>query len=477
MEGENTVFKKTHLRSLLGSILIGAMAAISTPAMATNEAMLDLLKILRDKGSISAEEYELLANASKADGEKVEGSINEMKADVAKKTKDMPKITTKGKLKIESADGAHSFQPIGRIFWDSAWVSDDNTADVSGGSELRRARLGFQAQFYKNWKAKLEYDFSGSDADLKDGWISYNNKFAGGQKYNLKVGQHHVPFGFNTISSSKYMSFIRRPLFADGPLSPARQYGGAFRVDDKRWLLHTGFFLDEPEDGAVNVNGAGEDRTTLAVRVAGTPFMKDETHLMHVGFSYMYQDMKGDSLRVRQRAITHLDPSRMFDTGTFSGGTIDDVNAFDFEALGIYGQFHVLGEYVTWDMDNTDITDNGSGEDLSAWSIEGGWYLTGESMKYKKGQFSGVSPKKKFSLDGSGWGAWQVALRYENMDLNDGTTVGGDGDVLTVGLNWIPVKNIRFMAAYNTLLDFDQPGDANDGVEPSAFTIRSSVYW
>ena len=465
------MFKKTHFKSLLGSILIGSLAAISTPVMATNEAMLDLLKILRDKGSITAEEYELLQNAAKADGEKVEGTINEVKAEVDKKTKDMPKITTKGKLKIESADGAHSFQPIGRIFWDSMWVSDDNSTAVSGGSELRRARLGFEAQFFKNWKAKLEYDFAGADADLKDGWISYNNKFSGGQKYDLKVGQHHVPFGFNTISSSKYMSFIRRPLFADGPLSPARQYGGAFRVDDDRWFLHTGFFLEEPEDGVVNSRDDGDDEQTFSVRIGGTPIKQDDTHLVHLGGSYMYIDTKGNGKRVRQRAITHIDTDRMFDTGTLD---VDEIDAFDFEALTVWGPFHALGELIWWDMDNNTA---GEAEDLSAWSIETGWFLTGESMKYKKGQFSGVSPKKKFSLDGNGWGAWQLALRYENMDLNDGTTVGGDGDVFSAGLNWIPVKNIRFMATYNKLVDFDRLGDVNDGTEPSAFSIRSQVYW
>ena len=76
------MFKSTPVKSLLGSILIGSMAAVSTPAMATNEAMLDLLKILHDKGSISAEEYDLLKNASQADKEKVEGTANEVKAEV-----------------------------------------------------------------------------------------------------------------------------------------------------------------------------------------------------------------------------------------------------------------------------------------------------------------------------------------------------------------------------------------------------------
>ncbi len=466
------VFLNRRLKAFCGAALIACSAILSTPALAANEAMLELFKILRDKGSLTNEEYDMLVNAAREDEDKIKEAANKVNADIEEKTKDLPKVTTKGKIKIESQDGKHSFQPIGRIFWDTLWANDDGSTAINSGSELRRIRLGFQAQFFKHWKAKLEYDFAGSDSVLKDGWISYNDNVSAG-KYWFKVGQHHVPFGFHTISSSKYMSFLRRPLFADGPLSPARQYGLAGRIDNKRWLVHAGFFLNEPGDGVVAQTGTDDDAQTFAIRVAGTPWMQDKTHLLHVGGSIMHIDLQGDALRVRQRAITHIDSSRLFDTGTFASNVVQDVNAYDLEALFIYGPFHVLGEYVMWDLDNT-----GTGaEQLSAHSVEAGFFLTGESMKYSKGQFSGVSPKKKFSLDGNGLGAWQIVARYENMDLTDGTTIGGDGDVVSVGFNWSPIKNVRFMTTYNKLVEFERTGNANDDLEPASFSIRSLVYW
>ena len=138
------MLKQLNFKNLLASIMLGVFAAISPPAMATNEAMLDLLEILVKKGSITQGEYELLVNASKADGEKVEGNINEMKAKVAKTTKKMPKITTKGKFKVASQDGTWEWQPIGRIFWDTMYVDNDGGTLEDNGEELRRARLGFQ---------------------------------------------------------------------------------------------------------------------------------------------------------------------------------------------------------------------------------------------------------------------------------------------------------------------------------------------
>ena len=56
--------KSTSL--LITCALFGAAVM---PAYASNEAMMDLLKVLRDRGTITSQDYELLANADKADKE------------------------------------------------------------------------------------------------------------------------------------------------------------------------------------------------------------------------------------------------------------------------------------------------------------------------------------------------------------------------------------------------------------------------
>ncbi len=473
------MFKKTHLKSLLASVLIGSLAAISTPAMATNEAMLDLLKILVKKGSITAEEYELLQNAAKADGEKVEDTVNEMKAEVAKKTKDMPKITTKGKIKIASADGDWSFQPIGRIFWDTVFSDRDNGTRAATNTELRRARLGFQGSI-KPIKYKLELDFADSGAaSWKDVWLSYNGKNDYG-KWFIKAGQSHVPFGHATISSSKYMPLMRRPLFADGP-QLARNVGIAVRQDNKRWFVHAGAFLSGLLNSSDEVGEATTDRETYAFRIGGTPFMKDKNHLLHAGFSYQLEQLNGDAFNnIDNSLVSHVGDgdSLEFDLSEI-GLEVDEVDAFDFELIGVWGKFHSVFEYVAWDAN----TLTGGSYDANAWAIDAGWFFTGESMKYKAGAFSGIKPKA--AVGKGGWGAWQIAGRFENMDLNDRNYGGGEADVLTVGLNWYPTSNARLMANYATTLDYNCPttgtggcrATGTTGIEPSALQLRAQVYW
>ena len=72
----------SKLKVLLSWAILGMIVLLSTPIYASNEAMLELLKLLRDKGSITTSEYELLKNTAEADEEKIEESVSEIKQDV-----------------------------------------------------------------------------------------------------------------------------------------------------------------------------------------------------------------------------------------------------------------------------------------------------------------------------------------------------------------------------------------------------------
>jgi phosphate-selective porin OprO and OprP len=56
--------------SLFSAASLGCATIASAPALADNEAMLELLKVLRDNGTITRQAYEQLVNAARADEEK-----------------------------------------------------------------------------------------------------------------------------------------------------------------------------------------------------------------------------------------------------------------------------------------------------------------------------------------------------------------------------------------------------------------------
>jgi len=461
------LFKKNYLKNIIFSSFILFFIVLPPPIVAANEALLELLKVLRDKGTLSPQEYELLVEASKEDNEKIKESIDEMKAEVKKTKKDSFKITTKGKFKVASQDGSWEWQPIGRIFWDTVFADRDNSNLEATNSELRRARLGFQGKI-KPLGYKLEIDFANSgSASWKDIWLSYNNKNDLSEWF-FKIGQQHVPFGHATISSSKYKPLMRRPLFGDGP-QISRAVGIAYRQDASRWFFHAGAFLPALGTGSDETGEGTTDRETYALRIGGQPFFKDKTHLIHTAFSYQYEQYNGDAFNsIDNSLLSHVGDGDAL-VANF-GTNADDSNAYDIELISVWGPFHSVFEYVAWDVSDPD-----GDADLSAWAFDVGWFFTGESMKYKAGAFSGIKPKAPIGK--GGWGAWQIAARLENIDLTDGNIIGGEADVFTVGLNWYLTSNTRLMANYGVVLDFDRNGFADDGREPSVFQMRAQVYW
>ena len=60
------------------------------------------------------------------------------------------------------------------------------------------------------------------------------------------------------------------------------------------------------------------------------------------------------------------------------------------------------------------------------------------------------------SVRRNGWGAWEAAIRWSELDLNDELLSGGDMDILSLGLNWYLSTNLRLSTNYrNITLDKD----------------------
>jgi len=457
--------KSTSL--LIASALLGAAVM---PAHASNDAMMDLLKVLRDKGTITAQDYDLLANAAKVDKEAGEQTKAEVKkvADTALK---MPKITTKGKIQVESADGQYTFRPIGRVMWDYIDTDEDGSGqDDFRGTELRRLRLGFQGKV-KNWGYKFEGEFNGGETAVKDAWINYSGRFGEDKnRLGIKLGQSHIQYGLNTKMSSKYMTFIDRPLFTDGAVSPARESGIVVTTaaDDYRWMLSSGLTFGQHGNGGSNDDQVNRDvqGNTISVRGSVIPYMKDKQHMLQVGAGYL--NLSGaEKYRFRQRIVSHEDAKRHIEGGLNSGNDLDGTDGFTMDLFGIYGPLHTISEYNTYTMDSkNDALDD---VEVDSYSVEVGYFLTGESMKWSKGYTSGITPKSEL-------GAWQVAARFETTEIEGDVNGTDEIDKFTIGLKYYPTSNISFLLNYDKVTDLTVNG-TNVDFEPSALKFRANAYW
>ena len=207
--------------------------------------------------------------------------------------------------------------------------------------------------------------------------------------------------------------------------------------------------------------------------------MQDKDHVLQIGGSMQYRNINGNTVDIDQRdAVIHVIANKNLNADFH--GDADEAFGFGLETAGVWGPAYMKGEYVNLDVDLKPAAIPVYGQSsttLEGWSVDAGFFLTGESRKLdtKKGQWGGIKPNG--IVGQGGIGAWEIAFRYEQSDYNDGVDINGDMTLFTVGLNWYVNNSMRFMADYVTTLDYNEPGDASDGDEPSAFMARGQIKW
>jgi len=418
---------KFRLRlSALHCAVLCAAGSFSLPALSDDSAMDDLLKVLRDRGAISSSEYEELKNSASADRERVSQEVSEA-------TKDTVKLSTgKSGLKVSSGDGDFKFQLGGRAMVDAAFYDKDET-QLGNGAEVRRARLFAKGTVYHDWFYKAQIDFAGNSTSLKDLYLGYS----GFDSAKIKIGNFKEPFSLEELTSSKYITFMERGL--PNAFSPGRNTGLAVSTHGDKWGAAAGYFFD----GVKNDSSPKSQGWGATGRVHFAP-LADKARVVHLGAAASYRGSDGDNeIRFRERPESHVTSTRLLDTGTISG--YDNQTLYGAEAATVFGPFSLQGEYM---QASVDVSSQGSDPDFSGWYVFGSYFLTGEHRPYKtsNGTFGRVKPDSVVGKGGIG--AWELAARYSNIDLEDSGYEGGEEDNITVGVNWYATPNIRFMANY-----------------------------
>jgi phosphate-selective porin OprO/OprP len=452
---------KGRLIPILGISLVGWTALASWPVEAANEAMMELLKVLRENGTLSEEAYEQLQSAAKADDE----SNTQGQAEVKAAAQNLPKIDTKGKLEIGTPDGEFKFQAGGRLQVDSAWYEDDESdtgesTELDSATEIRRARIHLAGTLWKYWDFKTEFDFAENAVEIKDAYIAYT----GLKLLSFQAGNFKEPFSLEQLTSSRFITFMERSL-AD-IFVPERNLGTQIHYAGPNWTAAAGVFsegIDDDEEDLVPNGGEGLGATG---RVTFAP-IASATQVVHLGGAVSWRDPEEDTVEFEQRPESHIADQTLVSTGEI--GDIDDFLRYGAEAALVWGPFSLQGEYIFTDL----YSDVGEDLDFEGYYIYGSYFITGESRAYKveKGAFDRITPKA--SLGKGGWGAWEVAVRYSGLDLSDGPIDGGEEENITAALNWYPTANVRLMA--NVVHVLDLKGGDFGGANPTAYQMRAQI--
>ena len=405
----------------------------------------------------------------------------------------------KNGLKFESADKNFTFGVGGRIHFEAlfndtekdlensriyATPGNAGTSTLIGGQtngfEVRRARINLNGKAYQHCEFVMQYDFAGggnggNGTQMKDVYVGFYD--LGAWMPDIRGGQFYEPFGLDQMTSDNDMAMIEFAAPTNTFL-PGRSVGFVLREQMKdeakvdRVTGALGVFRPDSGDNGVGVKGTGGYAFTG--RVTGLPWYH-EGDLLHLGAaasmrSYAAAPTTGGATATPTVTFSSNPEAHLMST-LISTGAIpaDGELKLGGEAAFIKGPWACSGEYYLDKVDTSNTTAI-SDPTFTGYYAQVAWTITGERRAWKGADavFGSIAPSSNAFVNG-GLGAWELALRWSNVDLTDGSLAtgvrGGSIDVLTLGLNWYANTNFRCMLDLSRAdVNTDDPGLGQGGV-------------
>ena len=343
--------------------------------------------------------------------------------------------------------------------WYDSDLADLNGVVGSNGKDtefgIRRAEIILKGKGPGNYEWTVGYDAStlkevaiNSTTTVRSTgkWLDVNVKYklGGNANHYVQVGQFKQPNSLEELSSTRFNDFISKAAITN-TFAVARRTGVAYSYGDTNWSLTGSVFNRELTRNLAQGQGYGLRGTWAPINEAG--------NILHLGLSYVNYDTDSDSFRLRARPDADLATVRLIDSGNLTD--TDRVGIVGVEGLWVHGPFKVQGEYYQanvkrYGAGHSDYKTDGA-------YISGVWNLSGETWGYKAGV-----PVTNLPDDPSA-GMWQIGLRYDTLDLDDGNVspgatptaapivagvLGGKQDIWTAGVNWYWRSNFKFALNY-----------------------------
>lgn len=300
----------------------------------------------------------------------------------------------------------------------------------------RRKELGFYIKKKGVYDAAVGYDYQGRQ--WLDTYVRVQSAAVFGRDAGaFRVGFTKTPVGFEGNTGSGATTFLE--------VAPAEVVGYAGRRTGVDWALQRPHYLiDAGYYRGGDLNG-DNDGTMVAARFAWVPH-NAPGDVWHLGLSASREtpewttDGRGDhvppSARFRSRPAVALIARQLVDSGALA--YVDTIDRRGAEALWIDGPWSLQGEYLDT---RVAFTDQRPAYRLNGYYAFASWVVTGESRPYSGGNVGNIKPKGPY-------GAFELALRYSQIDLDDSPVLGGREHDWTLGANWYINKYLKLQANY-----------------------------
>jgi len=330
---------------------------------------------------------------------------------------------------FHSADGIYTFKPRGRILTDvSSTLGSRYAGRNITTTGMRALRLGLEGGVGTHFFYQFESDFSENDVDIVTAFIGWRNRIRPGLDYDVRAGHLFNDRGFEGSTGSDSTPFMERTVVSTA-IIPQRGFYGVGLMPRLFW--NTGHASLTLTGDRIDGNQATSDSRTVLARAHWNPVKRD-TSVLHVGVWGFDEALSSAATTLTRNTVIggRFNGALRVSTGALLGGR--STTGYGAELGGYVGPVWMMAEAG----ERRARLDAGRPDFLSrAWSVSGGWFVTGDLPPYNPRLGSFGQPRVLRPIFDGGPGAIELTARYENLDYTSLMT-GGRGWAATLGANW-----------------------------------------
>ncbi|WP_248884355.1 porin [Igneacidithiobacillus siniensis] len=353
----------------------------------------------------------------------------------------------------------------------SVIAPNGKVSDIMGpaGAKLRRARIFTAGKIADEWKFKFQYEFTDSGAaGFRDAYFAYTGVMPGN---TITLGQSKTFFTMDQLNSSNDNVFMERPLLEGLDTYGDRRMGLKITQSGDNWMLGLGGFMNALDEKQYT-KYSGVARTAYTSQqslasISNTATNQSGIYTISGRATYVPVHAKGSDLyfgaNLNYTGFGDKNAAAFYGTRpeTSVSGTklleayVSNPSSqfiYTLETAAVAGPFSIEGAYVGTNVSRRLGLPTAS---FNGYYVQASYILTGQSRNFKPklGEFH-------YLKDIGKGGAWEVALRYDRLNLNDANAgiYGGRGYNLTAGLNWYANEHVRLMLDYSHAHVGDIPG-------------------
>jgi phosphate-selective porin OprO and OprP len=384
---------------------------------------------------------------------------------------------------VQSADGKNQVKLRGVLHVDGRHMMSDE-ADLPDTYNIQRARPILEGTLGGIYDFRFMPDFGQGRTVIQDAYVT--GRFA--PSFAVTAGKYKSPVGLERLQSATDIRFVQRAFPTS--LNPNRDIG--FKVEgnvlDDR-LSYAVAFVNGSNDGGSSETFTDTDVTSdkeYVARLFAHPFANSDSFGLRglgLGIAGTYTEHTGNATQ------TFLPSFRTPAQATFfryRGGTTPAVADGERTRLApqfyyYAGRFGLMGECTEVSQDvsrETSIGLRSDTIDTTAWQLAASFFLTGEEATYR-----GYKPNSSFSLEDGTWGAFELTVRYHELEVDDAAFAGGADSFadpeaaarrasgFTIGLNWYLSQNLKWVINYErTSFEGGAAGGADRDDEEAVLT-------